>query len=115
MIVAVFFTSHNYVQKWWVSLLILGLTACLGLVAVMVKSRNWGSDQRFSKIHRIASKLLKVFDSLLRFRWLGRIFAFLGKLLERFVFLIVSVLEGDGGILWSFLFLVLLFSLLFTG
>ncbi len=115
MIVAVFFTSHNYVQKWWVSLLILGLTACLGLVAVMVKSRNWGSDQRFSKIHRIASKLLKFFDSLLRFRWLGRIFAFLGKLLERFVFLIVSVLEGDGGILWSFLFLVLLFSLLFTG
>lgn len=66
------------------------------------------------KIRKRLDPIILYADKFFSFRWLERIFKVIGLFLANMINLLVRVLEGDGGILWSFLFLALLASLLIT-
>ncbi|HRS74664.1 MAG TPA: hypothetical protein P5282_06965, partial [Anaerolineaceae bacterium] len=60
------------------------------------------------------NKILKIVDQIFSLTWLMKLFTAIGSILSSAVNIFVRVLEGDGGVLWSFLFLVLLVSLMIT-
>ncbi|HPD63405.1 MAG TPA: hypothetical protein PLP77_08415, partial [Anaerolineaceae bacterium] len=60
------------------------------------------------------NKILKIVDQIFSLTWLMKLFTAFGSILSSAVNIFVRVLEGDGGVLWSFLFLVLLVSLMIT-
>lgn len=87
---------------WWAALIALGITAPLTVIALRIPARRaaGGSSGRWADI--------------LPLNWLFRSLRFLFRLAERLSAMLTHAIEGDGGILWSLLLLVLLISL-FTG
>lgn len=99
--------------NWWVSLLIIVLAAMFTSLHFWFIRRSMPVNHRFSKIIPVVVKISQVFDQILRLNWLSKIISSIGFIFSRITNLLIIVQEGDGGILWSFLFLVLLLSLLF--
>jgi hypothetical protein len=52
----------------------------------------------------------RILDTFFSFGWMTRIYDFLFGFIQKIVTLITGVLEGEGGILWAILLLVLLIS-----
>ncbi|MBN2386741.1 MAG: hypothetical protein JXB85_06940 [Anaerolineales bacterium] len=88
---------------WWVALLTLGLAAGLVVLAdrMQVRGGAAGSGGRWADILRL--------NWLYRFLWAGF------RLISRASNVITNTLEGDGGILWSLVVLVLLLTLFSSG
>jgi hypothetical protein len=90
------------VGVWWAALISLGMAVGLLLLAI-----------RF--LGRVApSRSSGRWADILRLNWLYRLLWSLFRLAERLSTALTGALEGEGGILWSLLLLVLLLSL-FTG
>jgi len=88
---------------WWAAVATLGLTALLIWLAIKVLTRLTipSTSSRWSNIFRL--------DWLYRAIW--AVYRWLGQVSN----VITSTLEGDGGVLWSFVILVLVLSLLTSG
>jgi hypothetical protein len=89
---------------WWAAVATLGLTALLVWLAIKVLTRltmPGAGSGRWGNIFRL--------DWLYRAAW--AIYRLLGQVSN----VITSTLEGDGGVLWSFVILVLVLSLLTSG
>jgi hypothetical protein len=88
---------------WWAGLAASGLAALLAWLAVKVLAKRAapGGGSRWVDIFRL--------DWLYRAAW--GLYRFLGRLSR----LLTSTLEGDGGVLWSLVILVLLLSLITLG
>ena len=82
----------------WFGLLTLGLS--LGLLFFY---------QRRPQIPEAIANPLKIFLSL---NWLYRLFWSLFRLVGRFLDFVSQILEGDGGILWALLLMILIISLI---
>ncbi len=91
------------VGHWWAALVVLTLTAGLVALALTVLQRL---------LHRGGGA--NPWADTLRLNWLFESIWAAYRFLGRVSNIITNALEGDGGILWSFLLLVLLLSL-FTG
>jgi hypothetical protein len=72
-----------------------------GLIAVWI--RRWGNLERYP---------LALADSVFSMNWLYSGFWFIYRRLRLLTGFITEVLEGEGGILWALLLLVLLLALL---
>ncbi len=89
------------VGPWGLALAALGLSVALFLLAVRFLSR--------------ASPVVTQWSDVMRLGWFYRSVDAVFRLLENLARLITSALEGEGGILWSFLLLVLILTLLAAG
>ena len=61
---------------------------------------------------RIPGVVFLQLDKVFSLRWIDRIIGWAGKVLEQLVAWITLLLEGDGGMLWALVFLVMLISVL---
>lgn len=98
---------------WWVALISSGL-----LVAALILIRRFGVSAPYfqlpssSKVRTAADWFFPRIEPLFRLEWLYRAAWKLYDLLGRILRLFSSILEGEGGIIWMVLILVLLISLL---
>jgi len=100
---------------WWLALMSNTL-----IVAILLLIRRFGVSAPYfqlpssSKLRIVSDYVLPRIEPIFRLDWLYRVawqlFYFLGKILKLFS----SILEGEGGILWTALILVLLIAL-FSG
>jgi len=88
---------------WWAALTVLGLAALLAWIAIKFLTR----------LNRPATS--SRWGDILRLDWLYRAAWAVYRLLGQISNVISSTLEGDGGVLWSFVILVLVLSLLTSG
>lgn len=114
IIVGVNFSQKNTLVNWWPSVIIVVTVVLINAVLKILTRRISSLRARYSKIIEILENSLHMVGSFLKLTWLSRLLASIVFIIEKVVHLFNRVLEGDGGILWSFLFLVLLLSLLFT-
>ena len=114
VILSVSYPGLNSPATWWVTLSILGVSTMMVTLHLLISKKIWNPLNRFSRFANIGNTTLHILDELFKFTWLSRLIASLGYIFEKLAYLLIRVQEGDGGILWSFLFLVLLFSLLLT-
>ena len=101
----------NFVNGTWVTpielaTLLPGVGACgLAAVLVLLQKRGFG----------LPGRGVRVIDSLFSLTWFYRLVGQAYFLVGRGVALITLVLEGEGGILWALLWLILLFALVAQG
>jgi len=105
-------STFNY---WWYAFLLFIVSGLILAAHFYRKRENNQISTIYTRFKRVIDPVLSFADRFLRFEWVIQIFKGLGSLVTVGMNLVVRVLEGDGGILWSFLFLVLLASLLITG
>jgi len=86
---------------WGLALVALGLSVALFLLAVRFLAR--------------ASPVVAQWSDVMRLDWFYRSLDAVFRFLENLARLITSTIEGEGGILWSFLLLVLILTLLAAG
>lgn len=114
IIVGVVFAAVKPTEKWWISIVILGLTLSLVVGRFFLGKGKRLLNHRYAQVSQIGRRAITIMDGFFKLNWLGKLITSLGVLFEKIVGLLTRVLEGDGGILWSFLFLVLMVSLLFS-
>lgn len=90
------------VGPWWLALIAIAMTLGFAVLAfrVLVKRKPSASARWLQ---------------LLRLQWLYDAFTSVFQFLRRIADLITTSLEGEGGLLWSFLLMVLIFSIISTG
>jgi hypothetical protein len=101
-------------QIWWPSIAFFASIIVILVVRSLIKKWKPG---KFFFLTDSKSEGGKIYQALLKIvglQWLLRTAKHLGKIIESAIFTIVRVMEGDGGILWSFLFVVLIASLLLS-
>ncbi len=114
IMMGVMFKLHTLQANWWVSTTILIITAGFTALHFLFFRRSLPERSIFSRIKPVIVKIFQTIDKILKLNWLSRIFSSIGFFTGKIAALLNRVQEGDGGILWSFLFLVLLLSLLLT-
>lgn len=112
VMVAVLWDRQTQYLRWWPGISIAVLCGLITAVFLLLRSR-----MRFIRIkHKNLGSGLEMVTTavgnLYKFNWISRIFSSIGFVISKIVNLLARVMEGDGGILWSFLFIVLLLSLL---
>ncbi|HOE35070.1 MAG: hypothetical protein GX415_04285 [Chloroflexi bacterium] len=101
---------------WWASLASLALTL-LGTFLY----RKWAARLPLSSIannlpfFRLWNFLLKSFQQVLSLRWLYQAFAWLLERFAALVGLVNQIMDSEGGILWSLVFLAVLITLFLSG
>lgn len=113
-LVLVFLPQQNLYISWWPCITILVLSALIVGIMFLLRSRFGFVRSQHRNIVEIGERTTSIIGGFLKFNWLSRIFASLGFVIDRIVNNLARVMEGDGGILWSFLFIALLLSLLLT-
>lgn len=81
------------------------------LIVALAVPGFWLRDRE----RQLTSRFLARVRSILSFSWLYAALISLYHLLERFMRFVTLVLEGQGGILWALLWVVLLFALIWSG
>jgi hypothetical protein len=69
-----------------------------------------GAEKLKTELH----VLTQIVNSFLRLKWLIDVFKTLNKVIEWLVTSTVRMLEGDGGLLWAMVFLILITSIIVT-
>jgi hypothetical protein len=64
------------------------------------------------RISSIAKTIGNLIGEVFRFEWLAEILSAIYSIVLRVVQMLITALEGDGGLLWSLLFLVLITSVI---
>lgn len=101
-------------ETWWCGVLVMVLTLAVFFWKagfVPKRARKWG--ERFRGLERL--KIGARLESFFSFGWFNRIVAVFFEAVHWLLNLISGVLEGEGGILWAILLLVLLISYLQFG
>jgi hypothetical protein len=86
----------------------------MGAIAVILSWTIWYLQARYFQSHIHSDKTASA-SFLAKFHlmeWLFRFFGSIFKFVVKFVALLSSILEGDGGILWAFVLFVLIFVFL---
>jgi hypothetical protein len=105
-----FWANEQYgVQFFWI-----GPTLSVTLALFWLGLRAWLSRQKplQSLIKSIGKVIGSVISFILDLKWLYRIAEAIYLLLRQFVFWLTGILEGDGGVLWALLVLLLLITLI---
>jgi hypothetical protein len=99
-------------ERWWASLpaLLLAVGCWFGLRWLL----PWwnGHPEQTGWVSAAARPVGRLLNSVLRLDWLYRLGAWLYQLAQRLVQALTAILEGEGGLLWVLVLLVLLISLL---
>ena len=118
LLLAPFLVEIWYFQEWisMASLVSsLAITTILGIILVFTyfeKARAAIASKIPTRIFEITKRFGLILEKFFQFDWFYRFVGFFVNLLEKMLNSINAVLEGEGGILWALVFLVLLISLI---
>lgn len=103
-------------EKWWGGLISL----CITLILVTLPWLRRKSPKTLSIKSRIAAnlsnqKFLDAINSFTSMEWLIRAISKFYRLTSNVILSSATIIEGEGGILWAFVFLILLLSFLKIG
>lgn len=100
------------VQSFWI-----GPTVSTGLALFWLVIRSWLERGKpiQSLFKTIGSRIGTVTAAIIGLRWLYIIIAIIYKIIRQFVLWLTSLLEGDGGVLWALLVLLLIITLIQPG
>jgi hypothetical protein len=102
--------------KWWASLVSLALTGLgAGLYLKLAAKLPLASVATNLPLYRFWTLLLKSFQQFLSLQWLYKALAWLMGQFGALAALLNRVLDGEGGILWSLVFLAVLITLFLSG
>ena len=102
--------------KWWASLVSLALTGLgAGLYLKLAAKLPLASVAANLPLYRFWTLLLKSFQQFLSLQWLYKALAWLMGQFGALAALLNRVLDGEGGILWSLVFLAVLITLFLSG
>lgn len=97
---------------WWYALILVGLFAA-GWIYRIYFSRRLAREDRATQFTRdlitVSARSLRVF---FRFDWLFKFMEWSYRQMRQIILFLENTLEGDGGVLWSLVFLALLISVL---
>jgi hypothetical protein len=110
--VAVLWNRQPQLLRWAPGITTAVLSGIILTVFLLLKSRMRSIRLRHKGYEAGFEIVTNYVGKVYQFNWLSRVFSSIGFIISRFVNLLARVMEGDGGILWSFLFIVLLLSLL---
>jgi hypothetical protein len=102
--------------KWWA-----GLVSALIAVSLLFLVKRFKLDTITLKLADKGNWIstlqtpIKVVDKIFRLEWLYQLLLGISKLLSKLTFGITAVLEGEGGILWALLILLLLITVIMAG
>ena len=113
-LVLVFWNAQSQYLQWWGLIPITIVCLVIGVAFSLLRSRLKVVSKRYTQVDTGVTTIFRVLSGLLKFNWLSSILIWFGRLITRLVNGLAQVMEGDGGILWSFLFIALLLSLLLT-
>jgi hypothetical protein len=94
-ILFVIFLTRLVFRKWWPNI-------TQGVLKV--------TDKLSADFH----VLKKLLDDFLRLKWLASIFKALNRVVEWLITSTIRMLEGEGGLLWALVFLILITSIIVT-
>ncbi len=114
VLVVFFFSQQSQHLHWWPWITIFSLSAAIMGVLLTLRTRFGIVRSKHRNVLEIWKYIFDVIGNILKFNWLSRLFSLLGFVIDRTVNNLVRITEGDGGILWSFLFIALLLSLLLS-
>jgi len=112
LIVGFFLRLQIIFVNWWPWITTLVLVIVILTAFFLFSRRIIFFRNRHGEGFKLLERILQVPGDLLRFAWIDKLLSSIGFLIDKGVRLFARVLEGDGGVLWSFLFIVLLLSLL---
>ncbi len=112
LIVGIFFRNQADSVNWWPWITTLTLVIIFLGAYVLLSRRIIFFRHRHGRVFGSIEMMVKILGDLLRFTWVDKLLSSIGFLIDKGVRLFARVVEGDGGVLWSFLFIVLLLSLL---
>lgn len=97
---------------WWASLIVLGFTIFLGQMAYRRKPFEEISSPQTVWLQRVVQKSTEAISAFLGLNWLYVVLRFVFHTIQGITRLLTVLFEGEGGVLWSVLLLVLLISIL---
>lgn len=100
---------------WWAGIISSSLAVGLWMLIVRVIRPRLLAQEGVSRFLNVGRIIINALERFFQFNWLFQIFGFVFHLIQRLVLVISNILEGQGGILWTCLLLVLLFSILNQG
>ena len=112
IMLAVIWDRQPQTVRWGIGIITAILSGAIVTVFILLKSRMRSIRMQHKGLESTLVTVSKSLGNVYQFNWLSRIFSSIGFVISRIVNLLASVMEGDGGILWSFLLIVLLLSLL---
>ncbi len=100
---------------WWAALasLLLALVGWLGLQGGFRLPPTLGVQIQWSG--RLARRLLNLSGEIFRLDWAYRTFAVVYRIIQQIVRFLTTIFEGDGGVLWAIVLLMLLITFFQAG
>jgi hypothetical protein len=99
-------------EGWWNALILIGIIIAGILFYRFVRTRLDRSDRVTQFSRDLAVTGIRGLRTVFRFEWLLNLSSWLYRQLQRVVWFLEGILEGEGGFLWSLVFLALLISVL---
>ena len=99
--------AGSVLNYWWAGITVVFLC----LVMMLLKRKVHLKSNVIGKL----SPVLIFVDRVLTFQWLERVWQWLSWFLSGFINFLTGLLEGEGGIIWAIVILVLLVSLISIG
>lgn len=100
--------------NWWVTVSVLVVAAAFTSAFLFLLKHPISMKPSISNVLNVTGKVIHVLDQLFRMNWLSKLLSSIGFVINRLASMLIRIQEGDGGLLWSFLFIILLLSLLIT-
>jgi hypothetical protein len=101
---------------WWASAISIFLAGSAGVIVFILRKQGRNTAQiQQSWFWRLATRIGTKISAVLRLNWLFTFFRFLFDWLQKLIHLMTEMLEGAGGILWVFVLLVLLITVVQAG
>ena len=96
---------------WWASAISIFLAGSAGVMVFILRKQGRDAAQiQQGWFWRLATRIGTTISAVLRLNWLDTFFRFLFDWLQKLIHLMTEMLEGAGGILWVFVLLVLLIT-----
>jgi hypothetical protein len=102
----------HLILGWWLGLISIespwwpGITS-LGIAVILIVL----SRRRFGRFSDLAFRLGNFLKSIFSFGWLYKPVLIIFQVLDQIFMTITQVLEGEGGVLWALLIMILLISI----
>lgn len=108
-----FFGPGLSIGVWWLPLAVIGFA--FGVLLVYLRNRERVETLTQGWLGLVAGRVGAGLAAVFRLNWLYRFIWVIYKALQRFVELTTTIMEGEGGVLWALVLLVLLVTLLSGG
>lgn len=99
---------------WWAAAVIFFVSAA-GIGLAWLRRTRGGGAATPSWLGAVAEQAGAGLGAVFRLNWLYRMMTWFYRVVQNIVQLATAILEGDGGILWSFVLLAILISLIWLG